>query len=43
MHVAAMNFNNPIKDRKAAPESKGVFFENKDLDTLAAQFMDMQR
>lgn len=43
MHVAEMNFNIPMQEKKAVPESKGVFFENKDLDTLATQFMNMQR
>ena len=39
-----MNFTNPMKENPPpAKESKGVFFENKDMDTLAAQFMNMQR
>lgn len=37
-----MNFNNPMESKKAQ-EKSGVFFENKDMDTLAAKFMNMQR
>lgn len=37
-----MNFPNPLGEPKA-PSNKGVFFENKDMDTLAAKFINMQR
>lgn len=37
-----MNFKNPMEDAKPK-DDRGVFFENKDMDTLAAKFLDMQR
>lgn len=37
-----MNFKNPIESKKEE-DSRGVFFENKDMDSLAAKFLDMQR
>lgn len=37
--LVTMNFTNPMEEK----ESRGVFFENKDMDTLAEKFLNMQR
>lgn len=40
--LVTMNFTNPMEGKKEK-ESRGVFFENKDMDTLAEKFLNMQR
>lgn len=40
--MSSINFKKPMESAKE-PERKGVFFDNQDMDTLAAQFMNMQR
>lgn len=37
-----MNFTNPIA-KPQEQEKKGVFFENHEMDSLAAKLMNMQR